>query len=333
MTSPVPRPETIRQLQRAAFPAYALLAGIQLDLFSALDNGRKSAAELAEQLLLDADKLQAVMCALATTGLLSLEDGCFSNSPEAQVFLVKGRPDYLGDEFEAFSDRWAGMAKTAESVRTGKAQAKLDYSTMSKEELETFYMGNHSQSREAGVSLMSRFDFSAHRRLLDVAGGTGGLAIAIAEACTGLTATVVELPNVVPVTQRFIAQAEAEDRVEALSLDVTVHAPPGSYDVAVMKNFIPVVSRAQAQQALKNVAQSLEAGGTLYMVDAGILDDSRITPTGVVVNSLFFINVFDRGGARTEAERRQWLNDAGLVDVERSTLSMGLGVMTARKPA
>ena len=71
MTSATPRPETIRQLQRAPYPAYALLAGVQLDLFSGLGNGRKSPAALAEQLSLDAGKLQALMFALATTGLLS----------------------------------------------------------------------------------------------------------------------------------------------------------------------------------------------------------------------------------------------------------------------
>ncbi len=102
MTSPAPRPETIRQLQRVAYPAYALLAGIQLDLFSTLASAPKNVAALADRLALDADKLQVLMYSLATTGLLSVEDGCFCNSPEAQAFLVKGEPDYLGGEFEAF---------------------------------------------------------------------------------------------------------------------------------------------------------------------------------------------------------------------------------------
>lgn len=332
MTSGRPRPETIRQLQRAAFPAYALLAAIQLDLFSALATGPKSVAELAEQLSLDAEKLQILMCALATTGLSSVNDGRFSNSPESQTFLVKGKPEYLGSEFEAFSERWARLAKTAESVRTGKAQAKIDYSSMTQEELETFYMGNHTQNVEAGQALVAQFDFSKYRRLLDVAGGTGGLAIAIAEACPGLTATVLELANVAPVTRRFINDARVNKSVEVVTGDITRVALTGKYNVAIMKNFIPVVSKEPAQQALKNVAQCLEPGGTLFMVDMGVLDDSRLTPIGVVVNSLFFLNVFDNGGPRTEGERRQWLGEAGFTDIERSTLAMGLGVMVAHKP-
>ena len=331
MTTQHLRPETIRQLQRAAFPAYALLAGIQLDLFSTLAAGPKSVAALAEQLALDADKLQVLMYSLATTGLLSVEDGCFCNSPEAQAFLVKRELDYLGGEFEAFSDRWPRLAKTAESVRTGKAQAKIDYSGMSQEELETFYMGNHSQNLEAGRSLMSQYHFSGYRRLLDVAGGTGGLAIAIAQACPGLTATVLELPNVAPVTQRFISESGTGESVEVVTGDIIKDGLSEKYDVVVMKNFIPVVSKEQAQQALQNVGQSLKPGAALYMVDMGMIDDSRLTPNGVVVHSLFFLNVFDNGGPRTEGERRRWLTEAGFVDIERSTVSADLGVMVALK--
>ena len=114
MTAEPSGPVTIRQLQRATFPAYALLAGIQLELFSALATGPKCVPDLAGELALDAEKLQILMYALATTGLLSVENGHFSNSPEAQTFLVKGGPDYLGEEFEAFLDRWARLAKTAE---------------------------------------------------------------------------------------------------------------------------------------------------------------------------------------------------------------------------
>ena len=50
----------------------------------------------------------------------------------------------------------------------------------------------------------------------------------------------------------------------------------------------------EAQKALKKVAQSLNPGRTIYTVD-----NFRLTPGSVVINSLFFANVFDDGGPRT----------------------------------
>ena len=310
-----------------------MLAGIQLDLFSNLVIGPKGVPALAQLLSLDEGKLEILMYVLADAGIVTVHDGIFANTAEAYTFLVKGKTDYLGEEFEAFSDRWARLAMTSESIKTGNAQAKVDYSNMSTEELETFYMGNHSRNREAGLSLMNQFDFSGVHRLLDVAGGTGGLAIAITQSFPRMMATVVEQPNVVPVTKRFIDEAAANGSVEVVTGDITQVCPAGIYDAAVMKNFIPVVSKADAGKALKNIAQSMRPGGILYMVDNGILDNSRLTPKGVVVNSLFFLNVFDDGGPRTEAERSEWLAKAGFVNIQRSTLDMGLGVIVAHKPA
>jgi len=46
-----------------------------------------------------------------------------------------------------------------------------------------------------------------------------------------------------------------------------------------------------------------------------------------------FINSFDQGSGRTESERREWLEEAGFVGIERHVYSDAMGVMTAQKPA
>ncbi len=44
-----------------------------------------------------------------------------------------------------------------------------------------------------------------------------------------------------------------------------------------------------------------------------------------------FLNLYDHGQAYTESEHRQWLADAGFVDVSRRTLPGGFSLMSARK--
>jgi hypothetical protein len=50
--------------------------------------------------------------------------------------------------------------------------------------------------------------------------------------------------------------------------------------------------------------------------------------------NLNFINSFDAGEAYTEAEHREWLGEAGLVEIERASYMLvgGNGLITARKP-
>ena len=323
--------QTIRQFQRAVYPAYALLGAIRLDLFTHLSGCSKTVTQLSDLLSLNHDKLQSLLYFLATTGLLNVSEGIFSNSEEAEKFLVKSSRDYIGNEYVAFADRWKRLERTDESVRTGKAAGKIDYSAMTQDELDTFYMGSHRQNQEAARMLMDRFDFTSATSLLDVAGGTGGLGIAIAKAHPAMHSTIIEQNNVLPVTNRFIKDAEAIGKVEAIGCDITLERPDGVYDVAVMKNFIPVISREDAIEAIKNVGKVLSSGGRIFIVDMGTIDDSRLSPLPVVANNLFFLNVFDQGGSRTESERRGWLEQAGFANIHREELTPSLGVMTAEK--
>src|SRR5438067_705365 len=116
------RPTTIQRLSGGIIPAFAMLAGAQLELFSALAEAPLGADALAARLGVDAERLSRLLYALTATGLLELRDGRFANSAEADAFLVKGRPDYLGDQHTVWSDIWRANLATAESIRTGAPQ-------------------------------------------------------------------------------------------------------------------------------------------------------------------------------------------------------------------
>ena len=133
MTTPTPRPETIDKLANAVYPSFAMLAGMQLDLFTPLQDGPMSAEQIAEALKVNPAKLRPLLYALVAAGLLTVKDGLFSNTPEADHFLVQGRPTYRGGTHEGHLRRWNATLKTAETIRTGIPQAKTDYSARSEE--------------------------------------------------------------------------------------------------------------------------------------------------------------------------------------------------------
>ncbi|MCH7736726.1 MAG: methyltransferase domain-containing protein [Chloroflexi bacterium] len=333
MTNTPPQPDTIWRLRTELYPSFALLAAIRLDVFTPLSGGPLTVEQAAEVLGADSDKLRPLLYILVESGLLTVEGERFSNSPESDQYLVKGNSNYMGAGYEAFSEMWNALWNSADSIRTGSAQAKADYASMSKEELESHFHSFHQGTLSRGRSLLANYDFSLNRRLIDVAGGTGGVAIAIAQAFPNLRATVIDLPSVTPLTLRLVQEAGVADRVDVVAADVVNGTLEGSFDVAVMCSFIPVLSRDQAQRALKNVAHAMEPGGTIYINDPGTLDDSRLSPPITVRQNLWFINVFDDGQARTEQERRGWMADAGFEDIERKSFPDGSSIMVAKKPA
>jgi hypothetical protein len=167
MTDSAPQPTTIEELEWAVWPSFALVAGIRLDLFTPLKDGPLSAEQLADKLGVEADKLKPLLCALAAAGLLKVENGLFANSSEANRFLVRGLSTYRGGKHEVLLNNWqAGVVRTAESIRTGAPQAKLDFADASAAELETFYRSNHAQALRRGRELTATYDLSSHRTLL-----------------------------------------------------------------------------------------------------------------------------------------------------------------------
>lgn len=308
-----------------------MLAAMELDVFTPLKEGPLTPEQLADVLGVRAAKLKPVLAVLVATGLLTAEHGRFANSPEADQFLVRGRPSYMGSVYELWSDLWSAELKTAQSVRTGIPQARHDFASMSPEALQAFVRGSHSGSVSAARSLMAVCDLSACRMLLDVGGGSGGLALTLTEQFPRMQATVSELPLVVPITNQFIAEANAAERVQAIAADAVRDTLGGSYDVAVCNRFLQVLGPEEAQGAIVNVGKLLKPGGVLYII-GHILDDSGLSPPAAVAFGLLAINVYEGGQAYTEQQHREWLEAAGFVQLERRMLSNGYSLMSARSP-
>ena len=115
-------PETINKLRTQPMPPLAMLAGMQLDLFTPLANGPMSSEDLATALGVDAVKLPPLLYALVSAELLTVEHGWFANTTESDHFLVKGRPAYMGGAHELFSIVWGAMWHTADTIRSGTSQ-------------------------------------------------------------------------------------------------------------------------------------------------------------------------------------------------------------------
>jgi SAM-dependent methyltransferase len=327
------RPEVnpIEKIVASVYPPFAMLAGMKLDLFTALKDGPMNAEQIAESIGVGAAKLRPLLYTLVVAGLLNVEEEFFSNTDTANRFLVRGSPSCVVGIHEQLSDLWSAALKTAESIRTGVPQASHDYASMSENELQQFFRGQHPYAIEYGRDLMARYDFSSYRTLLDVGAGSGGLAITVTDAIAHIQATVVELSTVTPVTQHFIDAAGAGDRIKVLAADV-VHDPlPGSYDVAVMTAFLQVLSPDDARCALKNVSRVMNPGGDIYIRGAGIIDNSRTSPPELVGFNIVFVNVYDEGQAYTEQEHKEWLEEAGFERFSRTILPDGGSIITARK--
>jgi len=334
MEPPVPRPDTIDALRWGADAAFAMLAGMQLDLFTALESGAQTPPQLAATVGVGADRLRLLLYALVAAGLLTEQDGRFANTPEAQHFLVQGTPRSLGPLHRHLAAQWALKLHTATSLQTGVPQAHLDFTQASPEALEAFLRRINVSTVAAAQEVAARYDFAATRTLVDVGGGAGGMAVTLAQAYPQLRATVVDLPSVTPITAKLVAEAGATDRVTVRAADVVRGPVPGTYEVAIVRELLQVLSADEAQQVLQHVGAALMPGGRLFIIGQ-ILDETQTTPREAVGFNLIFLNTFYAGESYTESAHRAWLQAAGFVNVVRAPCVLqdgfGSGLIIAHK--
>jgi SAM-dependent methyltransferase len=323
----LPEPYILDSLDDQVYRATAALAGLQLDVFTPLKDGPLSAAEIAAALGLEKDRLRPLLYALVIVGLLSVEEGRFENTAEADLFLVRGRPSYQGHRHKFWSDIWSAALVTAESIREGTPLAKHDYATMREVELEDFMHGLYGWTFDFGTWLAQNYDLTSCKSIMDAAGGSGALAIALTEALPRLQATVIELPAVVPVARRFVERAGATERVTVVAADIIRQRLIGSFDAAFLKAFIQTISLEEARLALRNIREALRPGASIFILDSP-LDDSRLTPQDLVLFGPVFPAIYDQGQKRTVQEYKDLLSDTGfdefVLDADR--------IITALKP-
>jgi SAM-dependent methyltransferase len=171
-------------------------------------------------------------------------------------------------------------------------------------------------AEEVAVAL----DLAGVRRLMDLGGGSGVVAMALVRRWPDLSVTVVDIANVCAAGREIVAEAGLEGRIGFHAADFTRDPLPGGFEV-ILECDVAVYSEA----LFRRVHDALVAGGRFLVVDEfepeeGIGDRARLSWT--LVRTLTDPSWTPRTAART----RDLLARAGLLDITESGLSEQPGV-------
>jgi SAM-dependent methyltransferase len=324
-------PETIERLQASVPAAFALLAGMQLDVFTHLADRPRGSGEIAAALGVAENRLSRLLYALVVAGLLERRGNEFGNTPEAAAFLVRGREGFLGDTHDLLAQLWQADLCTAQSIRSGKPAALHDFAASSDEDMKAMLRGMHSFAIASGRDLARRFDFSDYRSVVDIGGGSGGLLTALCEANPALHGTLFELPRNAALAADILMATPAGERVTIEEGDILAGPPRGTFDAAVMRALVQVLSPPDAARAIANAALATRPGGSVFILGGGVLGDDRVGPELAVFLNVTFMNIYPAGASHTLAEHAAWLAAAGCGELERITLPSGGSIIRAKR--
>ena len=324
-------PETIERLQASVPAAFALLAGMQLDIFTRLAERPRSAGDLAADLGVAEDRLSRLLYALVVAGLLDRHGSEFGNVPEAAAFLVRGREGFLGDTHDLLAQLWRADLHTAQSIRTGAPLALHDFAASSDEEMKAMLRGMHSFAIASGRDLARRFDFSGYRSAHRHRRWLGRSADRAARGQSGVARDAFRTAAQCGTRRRYSGDNTGGDAVTVEQGDILAVPPHGTFDAAVLRALLQVLSPSDAAGAIANAASAIRPGGSIFILGGGILDDDRIGPPLAVFLNVTFMNIYPAGASHTVAEHAAWLTAAGCGEIERIILPSGGSIIRATR--
>ncbi len=320
-------PSKIMQVGMGFFASKTILSAVELGVFSELAAGPATADEIGERLGIAPRGRFDFLDGLVALGFLEREGdgapGRYSNAADADLFLDKAKPTYIGGILEMANARlypfWSDLT---EALRTGDPQneVKLTGKPMFDElyadpdRLEQFMHAMAGISAGNFHALAERFDFSRHATLSDVGGATGQLSMIVAQHHPHMRCTTCDLPVVRPIAERTIAAAGMEDRVSAAELDfLTGPIPPA--DVVTMGLILHDWNLERKQHLVRAAYDALPDGGAFIVIE-NLIDDARRENVFGLMMSLNMLIEFGDAFDYTGADFAGWCREAGFREVE-----------------
>src|SRR5947209_15406629 len=167
---PTLTPDHILQTGLAFWPSKTLLSAIEMGVFTELGHGPQQFEPLAARLGLHPRSSRDFLDTLVALGLLVRSGSTYSNTPEADLFLDRRKPTYLGGMLEMANARLYGFwGRLTEGLRTGHPQNEAKHGGAPFFEalyadparLKQFTQAMSGLSSVASSQIASRFDWTA----------------------------------------------------------------------------------------------------------------------------------------------------------------------------
>jgi predicted O-methyltransferase YrrM len=331
LTTLPPPPVALLDLATGYQRARTLFTLVELALPTLLAAAPRSRETIAHHLGVHPLAADRFLNACVALGLLARDGVTFRNAPDSATFLVRGAPTYLGDQILLHARTtyglWSDLTATLRAWRPG---ATDDAAPAEEDQGADAMRGQHNLALLVGHSLGGAYDFSRHRRLLDLGGGTGAMAISVCALHPSLRATVFDLPAVADAARGCAREAGLDDRVDVAEGNFKTDPLPDGYDVALLANLLSVSSEETNRALLRRLYAQLPRGGAVVL-SGWILDDGRTSPTIPVLFCLQDITWNAPDVERSAGTYIGWLRDAGFVDVVHRPICAPSSMIVGRK--
>src|SRR2546423_8191736 len=291
----------------------AVKTAIELELFTAIGEGKTTAQEIAERCKASERGTRILSDFLTIAGFLTKQDSRYGLTLDSATFLDKRSPAYMGtvSEFILSPHIVDNFDRLTEAVRNGGC------TTDSALEPDHPMWVNFARAMAPMMAMSAQLiaqlvdpEKNKPLRVLDIAAGHGLYGLAFAKQNPQVEVTAVDWPKVLEVAKENAQAAGVADRY---------HTNPGSafdvdygtgYDVALLTNFLHHFDKRTSEKLLKKVNAALKESGRAAALEF-VPNPDRVTPPQAAAFSMQMLGGTPSGDAYTFAELDERFHNDG----------------------
>jgi 2-polyprenyl-3-methyl-5-hydroxy-6-metoxy-1,4-benzoquinol methylase len=313
--------QTITAFQRSA----AMKAAIELDVFTKIDEGNKTAQAIAEACAA-AERGVRILCdTLTVMQFLTKENGQYALTEMSAAFLSRKSQTFIGDtvNFIMSPVQRRGFDDLTNAVRQGGSRVTDDGSLDPESPMwVTFARSMVPMMMPAAQMMAAHLDFPPERKLkvLDIAAGHGIFGIFVARQFPNAEIHAVDWANVLTVATENAGKFGVADRHHLIAGSAFEVEYGDGYDVVLLTNFLHHFDKPTNEELLRKIHRSLNDGGKVLTLEF-VPGDDRVSPPSEAMFSLVMLAGTPAGDAYTFAELSEMFENAGFSRSEHIPLA------------
>jgi ubiquinone/menaquinone biosynthesis C-methylase UbiE len=330
-----PSPENIFNTLNAYQRTEALKSAIELDLFTAVDDGQTGAADLAKRCGASERGVRILCDYLTVIGFLTKKGGRYGLPPDSAVFLSRNSPacmasisGFLGHP--ELSERFKSLTEAIKKGGSVEAQGTVApdhpiWVQFARSMAPMMALPAQGIARLLGAAKAPAL------KVLDIAAGHGVFGITLAQQNTKARVTALDWAGVLAVAQENAKAAGVADRYNLLAGSAFDVEFGSGYDVVLLTNFLHHFDEPTNVRLLRKVHASLAPGGRALALEF-VPNEDRVSPPTPAAFSLIMLSSTPSGDAYTHAELDRMFRAAGFSATELHPLEpTPQSVVLARK--
>ncbi len=300
--------ETIQGFQRSA----ALKAAIELELFTAIGDGARTAAEIGSVCDASERAIRMLCDFLTSVGFVTKSGAGYALTPDSAAFLTRRSPAYLGGtaEFLYSADVARAFDSLTETIRHDGPRANFV-----SDENPAWVRFAHAMTpvmMPAAQAIAALLDApsAGPMRVLDIAAGHGIFGIVLARENPRAEITAIDWAPVLQVASDNANKMGVGARHRSIAGNAFTVEFGHEFDVALVTNFVHHFDRQTNVAFLKRTCDALKPGGRVVVLEF-VPNADRVTPPTAARFCLSMLALTPRGEAYTFDELQGMLTEAG----------------------